>query len=94
MVRVLLSWHDAGMSRCAGLVLSYSTFQEMFASVVETVVFVVLTVCGEEPLTGFVWSTIAVPVQSLLLYAWKRTLPARLPPCGALIVAESFGMND
>jgi hypothetical protein len=66
----------------------------MFAAVVETVVLVVLTVCGDPPATVFVWSTIAEPEQSLLSYAWKRTLPARFPPCGALTVAESFGMND
>src|SRR5215213_2821673 len=34
------------------------------------------------------------PVQSLLSNAVNVTVPARAPPEGALIVAESFGMND
>src|ERR671911_237887 len=66
----------------------------MFAAVVLTVVLSVPTVCGEAPLTATFCVRIAVPEQSLLSYALNVTVPARLPPCGALIVAESFGMND
>jgi hypothetical protein len=35
-----------------------------------------------------------VPEQLLLSYTSNATLPVTLPPAGALIVAESFGMND
>src|SRR5215203_4970150 len=95
MVRAVFSRQVAWMLFCNGLVLVYVRRHDTVADVVETVVFVVLTVCGEAPATGFVWSTIAVPEQSLLSYAWNWTLPARLPVfAGAVIVAESFGMND
>ena len=76
--------------------LVYSTNHDSVVFVVVMAVeLVVLTVCGDAPATGFVWSTRAVPVQSAVSKSRNRTLPARLPaPAATVIVAESFGTND
>src|SRR5215211_3056682 len=89
--------HELVTFLCPAFVLVYSTSHDSAACVaVIAVVFVVLTVCGDAPLTATVWSTsVVAPEQSPFAYSLNRTLPARLPaPAATPIVAESFGTND
>ena len=51
------------------------------------------TICGEAPDTVAVVLYRAAPWQVLPLCSENETVPARLPPADALMVAESFGTH-
>jgi hypothetical protein len=93
MVRPEVSWQLAAMSCCAALVLSYATDHENVPLASCAVVFDVETVCGEAPDTPTEVLYRAVPPQLLPLWSENDTVPARLPPAVALMVAESFGTH-
>ena len=97
MVRAVVSHLGLGGLSMLGSVLVKTTFQEtVVLALTFTVVLVVLTVVGEEApvrvIVGSVYN--AVPVQSLLGYSVKFTVPVRAEPPADVTVAESFGSQS
>ena len=72
------------------------TLHDTVVLVVETVMFEVLTITGLRPATATASGLyVGAPEHVAFSNIWNVTLPFKSPlPAGALIVAESFGMND